>query len=117
MTYPEFWLRYLRAHNRRATRAMHYAGSALALLCLASGLLLSWQFLLVAPVIGYGFAWAAHLALEGNRPETFGHPLWSLVSDFRMLSLAITGRLAPYLEQARREHASLTQARVQHGPA
>ena len=107
MTYPEFWLRYLRAHSRPTTRAMHYAGSALALLSLVAGVLSSWRLLVAAPLIGYGFAWAAHLALEGNRPETFGHPLWSLVSDFRMLSLASVGRLGPHLEQAG----------VQHGPA
>ena len=107
MTYPEFWLRYLRAHSRRTTRALHYIGSALALFCLSAGVLLDWRFLLAAPLIGYGFAWAAHLVLEGNRPETFGHPFWSLVSDFRMLSLASIGRLTPHL----------AQAGVQHDPA
>ena len=104
MTYPEFWLRYLRAHSRPTTRALHYAGSALALLLLVIGALQDWRFLLAAPVIGYGLAWAGHLALEGNRPETFEHPLWSLVSDFRMLLLASAGRLAPHLAQARGQH-------------
>ena len=107
MTYSEFWLRYLRAHSRPTTRAMHYAGSALTLVSLAAGVFSGRRFLAAAPLIGYGFAWAAHLALEGNRPETFGHPLWSLASDFRMPSLASVGRLGPYL----------AQAGVQHGPA
>ena len=31
MTYAEFWLRYLRAHQRPETRGLHYAGSLLAL--------------------------------------------------------------------------------------
>ncbi len=106
MTYPEFWLRYLRAHSRPTTRALHYAGSALALLSLTAGIGSDWHFLLAAPLIGYGFAWAAHLALEGNRPETFGHPLWSLVSDFRMLSLASVGRLGPHLAQAGVQHGT-----------
>ena len=101
MTYAEFWLRYLRAHARPETRWLHYAGSLLALVALSVGVLtLDWRWLLAAPLVGYGFAWTAHVALEGNRPQTFGHPLWSLASDFRMLLLWLTGRLALELERA-----------------
>ncbi|MGE0225349.1 MAG: Mpo1-like protein [Acetobacteraceae bacterium] len=100
MTYDQFWLRYLRAHGRPATRALHYAGSLLALACLVAGATLSWWWLPAAPLIGYGFAWAAHFGLEGNRPETFGRPAWSLFSDFRMLGLWLLGRLGPHLRRA-----------------
>lgn len=101
MTYGEFWHTYLRAHGRPSTRRLHYAGTLLALAALAAGIaLLDWRWLLAAPVVGYGFAWTAHVALEGNRPQTFGHPLWSIASDVRMLLLWLTGRLAPELARA-----------------
>jgi hypothetical protein len=100
VTYPEFWLMYLRAHARQTTRALHYAGTSLALACLIGGAVLDWRFLIAAPIVGYGFAWTAHYALEGNRPRTFGHPVWSLVSDIRMLVLAATRRLRPHLDRA-----------------
>lgn len=101
MTYTAFWHRYLRAHAHPATRLLHAVGSLLALVSLLLGLVtLDWRWLIAAPVIGYGFAWASHLGIEKNRPETFGHPFWSLYSDFRMLALALTGRLAPHLEAA-----------------
>ena len=101
MTYPEFWHRYLRAHARPQTRGLHYAGSLLALACLGTATARrDWRFLLAAPAVGYGFAWAAHLGVEGNRPETFGHPVWSLASDARMVGLFLAGRLGPHLEQA-----------------
>ena len=101
MTYTAFWHRYLRAHARPATRVMHYTGSLLALAALGTAALTrDWRWLLAAPVIGYGFAWIAHVALEGNTPQTFGHPVWSLVSDYRMVGLWLTGRLGAHLLDA-----------------
>jgi hypothetical protein len=100
VTYAEFWPRYLRAHSRKSTRALHYAGSLLALAALlAAAATRDWRWLVAAPVIGYGFAWGAHYGLEGNRPETFGHPLWSVASDYRMLGLWLSGRLSGHLRQ------------------
>ena len=101
MTYGEFWPRYLRAHGRASTRRLHYAGTLLAAAALAVGVAtLDPLWLLAAPLVGYGFAWTAHAALEGNRPQTFGHPFWSLASDVRMLLLWLTGRLEPELIRA-----------------
>ncbi len=65
MTYNEFWLRYLRAHSRPSTRAMHYIGSVLALGTLVIAIAtLNWRGLIAAPLIGYAFAWTAHSRLE-----------------------------------------------------
>ena len=101
MTYSDFWLRYLRAHSRANTRALHYIGSVLALGTLMIAVAtLNWRGLIAAPLIGYSFAWTAHFAIERNRPETFGHPFWSLFSDYRMLMLALGSRLTPHLRRA-----------------
>jgi hypothetical protein len=92
--YDAFWLHYLAQHRQPGTRRLHYAGTTLGLACLLAAVLtLDWRFLVAAPLVGYGFAWAAHFGVEGNKPATFGHPIWSFVSDFRMLALAATGRL------------------------
>jgi hypothetical protein len=101
MSYDEFWHHYLRAHAQPRTRALHYTGSLLALASLLLAIAtLDWRWLIAVPAIGYGFAWTAHFAIEGNRPVTFGHPLWSLFSDYRMLLLALSFRLAPHLRRA-----------------
>ena len=95
MTYSEFWPRYLAAHRDPRTRALHYTGSLCVLALLAAVLVTrDWWFLLAMPVVGYAFAWTGHFVFEHNKPETFGHPIWSLYSDFRMLALFLCGRLA-----------------------
>lgn len=101
MSYAQFWLHYLRAHHRPGTRALHYVGSSAALaLMIGAAVGGYWWLLPAAVVIGYGFAWSGHFLVEHNRPATFGHPLWSLGSDFRMLALWASGRLAPHLSRA-----------------
>ena len=99
-TYREFWPRYLRDHSKPRTRALHCMGTGLAILLLAGGLTVGpWWLLLAGPLVGYGFAWLAHLLVERNRPATFTHPWWSLISDLRMCGLSLAGRLGRELQR------------------
>ena len=100
-TYPEFWHHYLREHAKPATRAWHYLGTSLAVLCLVAALLLRlpW-FLLASVILGYAPAWIGHFTSEHNHPATFRYPLWSLVSDFRMFGAWLSGRLPRELAAA-----------------
>jgi hypothetical protein len=102
MTYAEFWRRYLLAHADPRTRLLHYFGTLFGVAALVvAGVERDWHWLVAAPFVGYALAWLGHLVFAHNRPETFGHPAWSLASDFRMLGLFATGRLGAELRRAR----------------
>ena len=97
-SYAAFWPYYLGEHRRSATRGCHYAGSLAAIgLVIASIAAGIWWLVPVALVAGYAPAWFSHFFVERNRPATLRYPLWSLISDFRMLALWLTGRLATAL--------------------
>jgi hypothetical protein len=92
--YKDFWPFYLAAHSKAATRGFHYVGTASLVTVVGFAVWFGewWLLLLALPAL-YSFAWFSHFMIEGNKPATFTHPLWSLVSDFRMAGLALTGRM------------------------
>ena len=99
-TYAEFWPKYLAEHGQAKTRYLHFFGTALGIVLLAAGIAMAdWRLIVGAIVAGYAFAWFAHAFVERNRPATFTHPFWSLISDFRMFYLWLTGRLRDELKQ------------------
>ncbi|KAF5773741.1 putative 2-hydroxy-palmitic acid dioxygenase Mpo1 [Helianthus annuus] len=57
--------------------------------------LFNWWFVFLVPLVGYGIALYSHshFYLEGNIPATFGHPVWSLLCDYKMFGLMLTGQI------------------------
>ncbi|HUD42440.1 MAG TPA: DUF962 domain-containing protein [Dokdonella sp.] len=93
-SFREFYPFYLSEHAHPVCRRLHFIGSLLVLAVIAFALAsgrLAW--LLLVPVIGYGFAWIGHFAFEKNRPATFEHPLYSLAGDWVMFWDVLRGRV------------------------
>lgn len=92
--YEEFFSFYLQEHRDPVNRRLHAIGTSLGAVTLVVPFIIGHPLYALAwPAVAYGFAWAGHFLIEGNKPASFGHPFWSFVSDFRMLWLMITGRL------------------------
>ena len=99
-TFDEFWPSFVRAHEKRATRTLHFAGTSIAMACVAGGLLLRKPLLLaLAPVAGYGPAWVGHFFIEKNRPAAFDYPLWSLQAGILMWSMMLAGTMDAEVER------------------
>src|SRR5262249_54428716 len=93
-SYEAFWPFYLSQHGNRAARLIHVWGTLLALAALIKAVIcFSFGWLIMVPIIGYGFPWVAHAFVEKNHPATFDYPLWSLKGDMHMLALWLRGRL------------------------
>jgi hypothetical protein len=93
LTFAEFYPRYLREHQQRGTRILHFIGTSLFLLCLMLGIVLKRPMLvLYGMVAAYGFAWIGHFFVEHNKPATFQHPWFSLRGDFRLYWDLLRGR-------------------------
>jgi len=99
-SFEEFWPHYVHAHRDPRNRVLHYAGTTAVLGTVAAATLtINPGWLLLAPIVGYGPAWAGHFVFEKNKPATFEHPLWSLRGDFKMYFLALRGQMRAEVER------------------
>jgi hypothetical protein len=93
-SFKQFWPFYLGQHSNPATRALHIAGTSVAI---AAALAAAWTgrtWLVAAGLVAaYGAAWVGHFFIEHNRPATFTYPWWSFRADLRMCALWWRGRL------------------------
>jgi hypothetical protein len=89
-TFDDFWPIYLQAHAHPKNRRFHFYGTGLVHIILfyvfVTGHL---KYLILAPVVGYSFAWIGHFFIEKNIPLTIKHPIWSALADFRLFYLTL----------------------------
>ena len=102
--YPEFWDYYVAEHSKPMTRYLHFAGTSLGILLLfyfiGQGM---FSFIPLCFVVGYAFAWFSHFFIEKNKPATLKYPLWSFISDYKMMWLMIQGKMSGEVERVSKE--------------
>lgn len=98
--FEAFWPFYVREHSKKGTRALHFVGTSSLFAFLAAAILnRSASFFIAGIVAAYGCAWIGHFLIEKNRPATFQYPLFSLLGDFKMYGLMLTGRMEKELQR------------------
>lgn len=94
-SFAEFYPVYLGEHANRRCRQLHFAGSTIALLCLAAMLLTGHPGWLVAALAaGYGFAWIGHFLYEKNQPASLHHPFYAFIANWLMYRQMLTGQVS-----------------------
>ena len=93
--YDEFYRFYLTEHRSIASRRLHAAGSSIGLYFFSKAIRKRQaKYAVYGLVSGYVCAWVGHFFFEHNKPASFKQPLYSFISDWRMLSDITRGRLS-----------------------
>ncbi len=105
--YREFWDFYVREHSQPLTRYLHFIGTSLGIILLVWFIVWgTWYYFPLCLVVGYAFAWFSHFFIEKNKPATFKYPLWSFISDYKMVWFMLAGKMDAELERARQDFSN-----------
>jgi hypothetical protein len=112
--FDAFWLEYVREHSHPLNRKLHTIGMSLALACLVAGIFKRRiSLLLLAPIVGYGFAWCGHFFVEKNVPKSFSRPIDSLRASFILYWKTLCGEMEAEVERARQAAAPAEPRRTE----
>ena len=93
--YQQFYRFYLTEHRDILSRRLHVAGSSLGLYFLSKAIRKRQpKYVAYGLLSGYACAWVGHFVFEKNKPASFKQPLYSFVSDWKMFSDVMRGRLS-----------------------
>ncbi|MCT9978000.1 MULTISPECIES: DUF962 domain-containing protein [Acinetobacter] len=93
--YSEFYRFYLTEHRSMMSRRLHAAGSSLGIYFFSKAIRQrKAKYVAYGLLSGYACAWVGHFVFEKNKPASFKQPLYSFISDWRMLSDIVRGNLS-----------------------
>lgn len=93
--YSEFYRFYLTEHRSIMSRRLHATGSSIGIYFFSKAIRQRKpKYFVYGLVSGYACAWVGHFVFEKNKPASFKQPLYSFISDWRMLSDIVRGNLS-----------------------
>lgn len=112
-SFEEFWPFYVGEHSQLLCRVLHYAAALVTIAILGFVVWTGqWALLPIAPVVAYALAWTGHFVFERNRPATWSYIRWSLIAEFKMFWLFVTGRMGHEVDT----HCRLPRSRTLSEP-
>ena len=93
--YQDFYKFYLSEHHDLTCRRLHFLGSSIGLYMISKAIIKRQKrYLGYGLLAGYACAWIGHFGFEKNKPASFKQPLYSFISDWRMFSHILTGKIS-----------------------
>ena len=93
--YSEFYRFYLTEHRNIMSRRLHAVGSSVGIYFFSKAIRQRQpKYFIYGLASGYACAWIGHFVFEKNKPASFKQPLYSFISDWRMLSDIVRGNLS-----------------------
>ncbi|MDN5417298.1 MAG: DUF962 domain-containing protein [Acinetobacter sp.] len=93
--YSEFYRFYLTEHRSMMSRRLHAVGSSVGIYFFSKAIRQrKAKYVVYGLLSGYACAWVGHFVFEKNKPASFKQPLYSFISDWRMLSDIVRGNLS-----------------------
>ena len=93
--YHEFYRFYLTEHRDITSRRLHAVGRSVGIYFFSKAIRQrKAKYIAYGLVSGYACAWVGHFIFEKNKPASFKQPLYSFISDWRMLSDVVRGNLS-----------------------
>jgi len=93
--YQEFYHFYLTEHRNILSRRLHVTGSSVGLYFLSKAIRKRQpRYIAYGLFSCYACAWIGHFVFEKNKPASFKQPLYSFISDWKMFSDVVRGRLS-----------------------
>ena len=94
-SYSEFYRFYLTENRNIMRRRLHAVGSSVGIYFFSKAIRQRQpKYFIYGLASGYACAWIGHFVFEKNKPASFKQPLYSFISDWRMLSDIVRGNLS-----------------------
>ena len=93
--YSEFYRFYLTEHRNITSRRLHAVGSSVGIYFFSKAIRQrKLKYVVFGLISGYACAWIGHFVFEKNKPASFKQPVFSFISDWKMLSDILQGNLS-----------------------